>query len=605
MGVSMLASFVSLDVAARIWQARGWHQDIWTAAAATAMGGGIWSMHFIAMLAFSLPIDIGYDAPVTLASLATAIVVTGAAFVIVAGGQTWPRLLVAGMVMGLGVAAMHYIGMAAMRLPAILTYVPTLVAMSIGIACIAATAALWIAMRVGGILWRLGAAMVMAVAVSGMHYTGMAAACFTAAPSLLNPGAVQFERASLALVVALGTSLILALELVSAAVDRRFTAFRTREAEILRLSARRFRNLVQSSNDLILVVDRVGRVDFVAPSSRTAIGEESAALQGRNVFERVSGAGVEVLRAALAAEEKQGMRVDNLRIRNSEGAICDYEVTVCNLLGEPSVKGIVLTFHDVTEREQAAAELRQAKALADEANRLKSEFIATMTHELRTPLNAIIGFSEMLATDEQDGLSRATCREYAWDIHRSGSQLLAVINDILDFSKAEVGHLTLQEDMVETTDLIRDCVRLVTPAAAKKNIGIAHLAMPGTPSFLGDERRLRQLLLNLLSNAIKFTPNGGKVDLRAGQTVDGELEFAVSDTGVGIPEDKLQQVLQPFYQVDGSLTRNQEGTGLGLAFANSLAKLHGGRLELSSEPGRGTVARVILPKTRILLVAVA
>jgi PAS domain S-box-containing protein len=607
MGVSILASFVSLDVAARIWPARGWRRGAWIVAAATAMGGGIWSMHFIGMLAFSLPIDIGYDVWITLASLVTAVAVTGVAFAIIADAQGWRRLLAAGAVMGLGVAAMHYTGMAAMRLPATLTYTPSIFAASIAIACVAATAALWIAVRVTGLWWRLGAAVVMAAAVSGMHYVGMAAACFTSAPSLLSPGAVQFERGSLALIVAAGTLLILALELLSAAVDRRFTAFRMREGEILRLSAQRFQNLVQSSNDLILVVDKTGRIDFAAPSSRMAIGEEPTALEGRNIFERVSGAGLEGLGAALMAEEKRNAFafIDKLRIRNGDGSVRDYEVTVCNLLDEPSVKGIVLTFHDVTERERSAAELRHAKAIADEANRLKSEFIANMNHELRTPLNAIIGFSEILATDEENRLAPETYREYAGDIYRSGSQLLAVINDILDFSRAEVGQIALNEGVVEPDGLVGDCVRFVVPIAAKKGIRVGHAIAPGTPSFLGDERRLRQVLLNLLSNAVKFTPDEGRVDFHAGRTVEGELEFTVSDNGVGIPADKVKQVFEPFYQVDGSLARNQEGTGLGLAIAKSLAELHDGRLELSSRPGEGTVARLILPKRRIRFAVVA
>ena len=143
------------------------------------------------------------------------------------------------------------------------------------------------------------------------------------------------------------------------------------------------------------------------------------------------------------------------------------------------------------------------------------------------------------------------------------------------------------------------------PIAAKKSIQVGHAIAPGTPLLVGDERRLRQVLLNLLSNAVKFTPDEGRIDLQTGRTVDGELEFAAADSGVGIPADKVRQVFEPFYQIDGSLARNQEGTGLGLAIAKSLAELHDGRLELSSKPGQGTIARLILPKKRIRLAVVA
>jgi NO-binding membrane sensor protein with MHYT domain len=195
-GVAAIAAYVSLDVAARIWPASGWPRVGWIAAAATAMGGGIWAMHFIAMLAFSLPVAIQYDVPVTLTSLVTAIAVTALAFAIVAKDQRWPRLLCAGAVMGLGVAAMHYAGMSAMRLEAELIYTPSLVALSILIACVAATAALWIARRGGSSGWRIGAALIMAAAVAGMHYTAMAAACFTPTRTVLALGGGHFERGS-------------------------------------------------------------------------------------------------------------------------------------------------------------------------------------------------------------------------------------------------------------------------------------------------------------------------------------------------------------------------------------------------------------------------
>ena len=298
MSVATVASFVSLDVAARIWPAKGWSRAGWIAAAATAMGGGIWSMHFIAMLAFSLPVEIGYDVPTTLASLVTAIVVTGLAFAIIAEGYELWHLAAAGMLMGLGVAAMHYTGMAAMRLSALITYVPWLVAASVLIACIAATAALGIALRGGGIGWRTGAAIIMGAAVYGMHYTGMSAACFTAAPWIHPGDTVQFERGSLAFTVAIATMGVLSLAFLSAAVDRRFAAYRAREMEILRLSARRFQNLLQSTNDLIFVVDRAGRIQFTAPSSRS-IGRDPTSLNGTSLFDLASGPGIETLTAVV------------------------------------------------------------------------------------------------------------------------------------------------------------------------------------------------------------------------------------------------------------------------------------------------------------------
>jgi NO-binding membrane sensor protein with MHYT domain/two-component sensor histidine kinase len=227
--VAIIASAASLDVADRIKGSTGWLRTAWTFASGVAMGGGIWAMHFIAMLALSLPVPIAYDVPMTLGSLALSIVVTGAAFAIVCGGTySVARLAVGGLIMGLGVAGMHYTGMAALRLPALITYDPVLVLVSILIAIAAATAALWIAVRVVGLIWRLAAAVVMGLAVASMHFTGMAATCFTGRSTalVLEQG---LDRGSLALAVAAGALVILSLELVSAAVDRRFAQLRQRE----------------------------------------------------------------------------------------------------------------------------------------------------------------------------------------------------------------------------------------------------------------------------------------------------------------------------------------------------------------------------------------
>jgi NO-binding membrane sensor protein with MHYT domain/nitrogen-specific signal transduction histidine kinase len=229
--VAIIASAASLDVADRIGRSTGWLRSVWTAASGVAMGGGIWAMHFIAMLALSLPVPIAYSVPLTLASLALSIIVTAAAFAIVCRGtySAW-RLALGGLIMGLGVAGMHYTGMAALRLPAMISYDAVLLLTSIAIAVAAATAALWIAVRVTGLLWRLAAAVVMGLAVASMHYTGMAATCFTGRAATI-PLEQGFDRGSLALAVAAGALVILSLELVSAAVDRRFALLRQQESE--------------------------------------------------------------------------------------------------------------------------------------------------------------------------------------------------------------------------------------------------------------------------------------------------------------------------------------------------------------------------------------
>ena len=599
MGVATWASFVALNVASRIWSSTGRVRAGWILAAATAMGGGIWSMHFIAMLAFALPVPVAYGVPVTLISLAIAVDFTAVGFVIVAGGHTPRRLVLAGTLMGLGIAAMHYTGMAAMQLPAVVSYDPTIVAISVLFACAAATAALWIASCEKGTLWRAGAAAVMGAAVYGMHYTGMEAACFTGMPTLLHPQTGQLDRGTLALVIAVASTVIFGLELLSAKFDIHLESIRAREQHLVQATTDRFRHLVQSSNDIFLIVTRTGEITL-AVQSHGLTGFDVKALEGSSVFDMVEGPGADSLRRALIVHgpRSAAAHVDHIKIRKAGGPLRDYEATLCNMSHEPSIGGVIITFHDVSERERAVSELLEAKQVSEDASRLKSEFIANMNHELRTPLNAILGFSEIMMNDAQGKLAEGRYRDYAKDINRSGAQLLSIINDILDFAKSDAKQLALNESLVDAKTLIEDSVRFVTPVANKKGVAITIKVAANVPNFRGDERRLRQILLNLLSNAVKFTPAEREVRVLARVSDAGGVQIDVEDTGIGIPPDQINRVMEPFYQVDGSLARTQEGTGLGLPIAKSLAELHGGSLRLESAVGYGTTARLILPPER-------
>jgi len=266
--------------------------------------------------------------------------------------------------------------------------------------------------------------------------------------------------------------------------------------------------------------------------------------------------------------------------------------------------GFVVTYTDVTEQKQAEAALRQAAAEAEAASRAKSQFLATMSHELRTPLNAVIGFSEALIHDATRPDPKRIA-EYAGAINEAGRHLLALINDILDVARIEAGRIDLAEDRIDLARLARTALRLLDPAARTAAVSL-ELAVPNDlPPLRGDERRLRQVLLNLVSNAVKFTGPGGSVRVTARLDEAGGIELRVIDTGIGIAEQDLERVFQPFVQLDSSLSRRYQGSGLGLFLSRALAQAHGGSLQLTSVPGEGTTAVLRLPASRVLRRATA
>jgi signal transduction histidine kinase len=243
--------------------------------------------------------------------------------------------------------------------------------------------------------------------------------------------------------------------------------------------------------------------------------------------------------------------------------------------------------------------LAMAKEQAELANRAKSEFLANMSHELRTPLNAIIGFSEIMKDELSGPVDNPYYKEYVRDIHASANHLLEVINDILDVSKVEAGKIELQESTFDVDSAIQSAMRLVIERAREADVDVDYTPRQDVPRIYADARRVKQMLLNLLSNAVKFTPAGGKVSI--GVVSDGRgLSVSVADTGIGIAEDKIAMVFTPFAQVDGTLKRKYEGTGLGLSLTKGLIVLHGGRISLESALGRGTTVTLTFPPERLI-----
>jgi len=241
-----------------------------------------------------------------------------------------------------------------------------------------------------------------------------------------------------------------------------------------------------------------------------------------------------------------------------------------------------------------AREAHEERAKAEEASRAKSTFLANMSHELRTPLNAVIGFSEIMAKELFGPIGNPQYKQYSTDIFDSGNHLLELINDILDMAKIEAGKLTLSPRPLDPSVAIEQAVRLTKRKAEEKGLSIV-VDAEDLPEIEADHRAVKQILLNLLSNAVKFT-DAGAIMVHARANTTG-LTLRVVDTGCGIPPEHLPRLARPFEQVEQELTRTNAGTGLGLALTKSLAEMHGGKLAIQSEVGRGTIVTITLPRT--------
>ena len=403
--------------------------------------------------------------------------------------------MIGGAVTGAAIGAMHYVGMAAVRIPAVAIWDRHYVVASAVIGISAMALGMQIVVRGSGWRPQAAGAVIFTLAICSMHFTGMSAVTYRLDPTVLVPDIVV-EPAVLAIAVAAIAILIVALGLVGSLVDSHLS-------------------------------DR-------------AVGEA------------------------------QRLRAYIVELETTKGRL-----------------------------EQTTESLRLALDAAAAASQAKSAFLAAMSHELRTPLNAVIGFSDLLAMETFGPIGSARNKEYVKDIHSSGRHLLALINDILDIARIDAGESQLNEGVISLEELVANSLRMVTHQANAANISLFEEIDPGVQFVRADERRLKQVLINLLGNAVKFTNIGGQVRVRAFRNGQ-EMIISVIDTGIGMAEKDIPIALERFGQIDSTLARKYEGTGLGLPLAKQLTELHGGKLTIESRVDVGTTVIVALPAERIV-----
>ena len=352
----------------------------------------------------------------------------------------------------------------------------------------------------------------------------------------------------------------------------------------------------------IVVTDHNQRIVRVNESFLKAYGWEASDLLGNNFSVLIpkgeSNPAAEKRRMMLE-EDGDSRKTQEIQIQGHDGELANALTSTVMLELSEGRRFLISTIVDITELKAMQESLRLAKDQADMANRAKSAFLANMSHELRTPLNAIIGFSDMMKSGTLGMIENPNYIEYLGDIHFSATHLLSIINDVLDMSKIEAGKMKLAETAFDISGLMDSVRRLMTTKAEEKNISIKLETTEDTPFLHADERLVRQILINLLSNSLKFSPEHSTITMRS-LVEPGALIVSVMDEGIGIPEELLAEVVEPFGQVDDPKLNKGQGTGLGLPLAKAMMELHDGELELISAHGQGTTVICRFPESRMV-----
>ena len=593
--VAALSSYTALDLATRMRATSGRASLGWLGAAAVAMGGGIWSMHFVAMLAFSVPgMEVSYDPLITLLSLAIPILVAAIAFVVVS--QRPGALLASGFGMGLAISGMHYTGMAAMRMPAFIAYDPLWVALSIAVAIGASIVALWLAFRTTNVLERLSAGVVMGIAISGMHYAAMAGSLFVHTEvGPVHAGHGTVGQAPLAFLIAGLTIVILGIGLAAAVYDRSTAERAHREAEALRRSEERFRLLVEGVADHAIFM--------LAPDGKVAnwnLGAQRLMGYGEEIVgahysilhppeDRSSDlpedALLEARRDGKSAREGWRLRKDGIRLWAETTT-----QAVRNERGE--TVGFAQIVRDVTERRRAQEALDRTRDALVMSQKMETigQLTGGVAHDFNNLLGAILGSLELVKRRLETNDSK---------IHRlldnaiHGAQRGASLTQrMLAFARKQ----DLKPVVVDVPAVVRGMAALL-----KFDPGIrieTHFPLE-LPKVKVDANQLELAILNLAVNARDAMAGDGVISIAAreeqaagGLAAGRYVALSVSDSGCGMDEETLRRAQEPFYTTKGV----GKGTGLGLSMVRGLAEQSGGTLVLRSRVREGTTAEIWLPR---------
>ena len=584
--VATLGAYVAIEIAQRVRAARGRRRILWTYGGSLALGLGIWSMHFVGMLALQLSVLVWYDALLIFASAAAAILGCAIAFIVLTrpAPSSW-LLALASVFMGSAIAGMHYIGMAGMRMSSQVVYDPPIVAASVGVAIVGLSAALFLARNVietrnkpRAWIKKAGASALLSLSVVGMHYTGMAAAYFTSgAHGWQQNDELVLGTYQLGLVIAVLSIALLCLALATTRFEGWSAATRSR-----------FENLLELAPQIVWFAGPDGLLTYLNPYWYEYTGASETKSLGTGWAAMIHPEDRDQVVDGWQQAVKQGKEYEaELRLRAKDGTYCWFLVRSRSALDESGKVNAWLGIAvDIEQRKKAEEE-------AWAASQAKSEFLASMSHELRTPLNAIGGYAELLALGIRGPLNSDQAQDIA-RIRRSQQHLLTLINDVLNFAKLDAGQAEYHITAVPVDEALHDTESMIAPQILKKGLGYSYKGAGKTAAVLADPEKFQQIVLNLLSNAVKFTDSGGSIELSS-ESRGKCIEIRVADTGPGISPEKLERIFDPFVQAERRLNQPVQGVGLGLAISQDLALAMEGSITVESVVGEGSTFTLSLP----------
>ena len=562
-----------------------------------ALGGGVWSMHFIGMLAFELCTTVGYEPWLTGWSMVPSVAASAVAMSLLAQARIGTsQLLTGGVLVGAGIGTMHYAGMAAMVMAPQLRYDPASFALSIGVAVVLAMLALFARfglqsfLRLRSLPLNLLSGTIMGLAIAGMHYTGMAAARFVAPVDFVQE-ADTTPSVMMALIVSFTTVALTAL----AFFVNGWLKYRQMSAEARR-SSERLNAMLNTAVDGVVTINSQGIILSVNKATERIFGWPEHLLIGRNVSMLMpKQLAVEhdhylanYLRTGQAQIIGTGRDVDAL---TRDGRLLPVRLAIGHVR-LPEQHLFVAFVTDISGRKQMEQELVAARDKAELAAAARSAFVANMSHEIRTPMNAILGFSDVLLNSEL----KIDQRKHLTTIRDSARSLLGLLNDILDTAKLEKGKVELSLQPFSLLEMLDGVISTLWIQSRKQQLELRLETAPELSAwYLGADDRLRQVLLNLVGNALKFTEKGEVVVRVSPARKAGFVLFSVRDTGIGIAPERLAHIFDAFTQADASTTRRFGGTGLGTTICKQLVELMGGRIWATSTPGQGSCFEFELP----------